>query len=64
MPNDATQMVVGAGGNKALGVLSEFHRSVTIIATLQILSKIRLKFDNEYTQVIAAALVTGKPILA
>lgn len=66
MPSDVTHLVISAGGNDALGVLSELHRSapMPIMATLQILSKIQLQFKAEYAEVIATAVSTGKPILA
>jgi hypothetical protein len=66
IPSDATHLVISAGGNDALGILSQLHGStpMPILAALQTLATIQLKFESEYTRVIAAAVLTGKPILA
>lgn len=65
IPSDATHLVISAGGNDALGVLSELHGStpMPIMAALQTMATIQLKFESEYTRVIAAAVSTGKSIL-
>jgi hypothetical protein len=65
IPIDATHLVISAGGNDALGVLSELHgpTPMPIKAALQTLATIQLKFESEYTCVIAAAVSTGKSIL-
>lgn len=66
IPSDTTHLVISAGGNDALSVLSELHEAtpMPIMAALQTLATIQLKFESEYTRVIAGAVSIGKPILA
>lgn len=63
IPEDATHLVVSAGGNDALGHLSILDRAVTSSAeTLADLAEIAERFEDRYGAMLQAVLERGLPV--
>jgi len=65
LPGSATHLVLSVGGNDALGALALLYSPTPLpmMNALTMLAEVQLKFEAEYSKVIAALMATGKPLL-